>query len=414
MNEKNGKKYVKIGEFVQQLLDYIEIPYFKNNPTYIDWWRKYYEHTKDQNILLLLFNLRISTCYHWIYIEFSKIFLEMKRPDIAFFILKIALETDVYDQKVLKEALLTIPKFQPTCSDKEIYKIFKKQKIKCMGRVFNIKENKIVSIEDNKYKKENNDTVITCEDKENNSEINKENVNCNKIKDENERVNENEGVNKIFKVEEMDKIENAINEKQSNNNNLEGKKANIKFFSLEAGEYLVLDRISLFIKSAISQGSFECMNLAENDETVVESFCVAECAFDKINNLDFEYFFEYENKNYVIFKYSCLCKLSEVMNQNNFSQQLYKYYYLEKILRYVKTFPNATLHDFYVDSDFNVNMMNFTFSQKNSLLEQIQSYYSEINFKSSVNEIYKSIKLFEDTENYQNEIYEHKKQLLEE
>ena len=72
------------------------------------------------------------------------------------------------------------------------------------------------------------------------------------------------------------------------------------------------------------------------------------------------------------------------MNQNNFSQQLYKYYYLEKILRYVKTFPNATLHDFYVDSDFNVNCCDSAhYKDTNNNIESCCNEFSNVEDTSS-------------------------------
>ena len=46
--------------YEQQLLQYIDIPYFRNNPTYIERWRKYYDKYKDPQILLLMHHKQIQ------------------------------------------------------------------------------------------------------------------------------------------------------------------------------------------------------------------------------------------------------------------------------------------------------------------------------------------------------------------
>lgn len=139
------------------LLQYIETPYFRNNPTYIEWWRIYYQKYKDPQILLLMYHKQISTYYHWLHIELSEHFLRKKKPQIAHFILAEALKNNVYDPVKINEAMERIPSFEKKYTRGDMASILNWKNINALGRIWN------VSKEESFYQKEQYDGIISFE-----------------------------------------------------------------------------------------------------------------------------------------------------------------------------------------------------------------------------------------------------------
>lgn len=121
----------------KQLLEYIDIPYFQNNPSYIEKWRNYYQKNPDMHILLLMYHKKISTLYHWIYIEFSKHFVKMGKYEIAHYILSEAIHNKVYQKERLQEALASIPDFQKQYLKGDLACILNQKNIKALGKIWN-------------------------------------------------------------------------------------------------------------------------------------------------------------------------------------------------------------------------------------------------------------------------------------
>lgn len=121
----------------ERLLYYIDIPYFRNNPTYIESWRRYYEHRRDPQILLLMYYKEISTHYHWIYIELAKHFVRLNKVEIAHFILSEALQNKVYDQKRLADTISRLPPFERKYSKGDMACVLNQRNIRAIGKVWN-------------------------------------------------------------------------------------------------------------------------------------------------------------------------------------------------------------------------------------------------------------------------------------
>lgn len=121
----------------EKLLSCIDIPYFRNNPAYIDLWRSYYSQFRDPQILFLMYYKQISIYFHWIHIELSQYFLRKKQPQIAHFILEEALRNKVYDQERIKEALSQIPRFERKYNRGDMLSVLNIKNIKCLGRIWN-------------------------------------------------------------------------------------------------------------------------------------------------------------------------------------------------------------------------------------------------------------------------------------
>lgn len=128
----------------ETLLKYIDIPYFRNNPAYIDRWREYYQRYKDPQILLLMYHKQIGTYFHWIYLELSEHFLRVQQPEIAHFILSEALRIKVYDGTRIKNALAQIPKFDRKYSKGDLLALLNQRNITALGRVWNSFEEEFV------------------------------------------------------------------------------------------------------------------------------------------------------------------------------------------------------------------------------------------------------------------------------
>ncbi|KAI5170005.1 hypothetical protein PAEPH01_1166 [Pancytospora epiphaga] len=123
--------------YENQLLTYIDVPYFRNNPSYIELWRRYYNSNPNPHILLLMYHKSISTFYHWIYIELAEHFLRIKEPELAHFILCEALRNGVYNPTCLEKALSRIPIFKKKYTRGDMLCILDQKNILALGTVWN-------------------------------------------------------------------------------------------------------------------------------------------------------------------------------------------------------------------------------------------------------------------------------------
>lgn len=126
------------------LLQYIDIPYFRNNPAYIDKWRSHYQKSRDPQILLLMYHKQISTYFHWIYLELSAHFLRIQQPEISHFVLSEALRARVYDGAKIRKALAELPKFERKHNRGDLLALLNQRNIKALGRVWNNFEEEFV------------------------------------------------------------------------------------------------------------------------------------------------------------------------------------------------------------------------------------------------------------------------------
>ena len=121
----------------EKLLSCIDIPYFRNNPAYIDLWRSYYKEFKDPQILFLMYFKQISLHFHWIHLELSEYFLKKEIVQISHFILEEAIHNKVYDSERIKEALSRIPSFDKKYTKGDMLAVLNMKNIKCLGNVWN-------------------------------------------------------------------------------------------------------------------------------------------------------------------------------------------------------------------------------------------------------------------------------------
>lgn len=127
----------------EQLLKYIDIPYFRNNPSYIKLWRSYYEQTKRIEVLLLMYHKQISTYYHWIYVELSKHFIRVGKPELAHYVLTEALRNNVYDSKCVEEALGRVPPFERRYTRGDMACVLNQKNLRVLGTIWNSYEEEL-------------------------------------------------------------------------------------------------------------------------------------------------------------------------------------------------------------------------------------------------------------------------------
>jgi len=122
---------------IDALLEKIDIPFFRNNPEYLDQWAAYFKKSEDPRILLLMYYKEIGTFYHWLYVEFSRHFVKIRKAEIAHFILTEAISNGVYDRNVLQAELDGLPAFKKVYKRADLACILKQNNIKALGRVWN-------------------------------------------------------------------------------------------------------------------------------------------------------------------------------------------------------------------------------------------------------------------------------------
>lgn len=127
----------KLSDEEELLLFYIDIPYFKNNPSYIERWRRYYIKNRDHQILFLMYYKQISIYFHWIYIELSRHFMKSEKYEIAYFILNEALRLNVYNKDRILEEINKIPEFTKKYTKGDLMSILNQRNIKAIGKTWN-------------------------------------------------------------------------------------------------------------------------------------------------------------------------------------------------------------------------------------------------------------------------------------
>ncbi|ADM11309.1 uncharacterized protein Eint_040180 [Encephalitozoon intestinalis ATCC 50506] len=119
------------------LLSHIDIPYFRNNPSYISLWQRYYYKTKEPGVLFLMKYKKVSQYYHWIYVELSRLFMKNGHYGISRAILDMGIACNAYDKKVLKDEIEKIPLSTTVFSDHETSALINPKGFVALGKVWN-------------------------------------------------------------------------------------------------------------------------------------------------------------------------------------------------------------------------------------------------------------------------------------
>ncbi|CAD25211.1 hypothetical protein [Encephalitozoon cuniculi GB-M1] len=119
------------------LLRYIDIPYFRNNPSYISLWQRYYYKTKDPGVLFLMRHKKISRYYHWIYVEFSRFFMKSGHCGMSKAALGMGMACGAYDRKILEDELKGILSSAVPCTEHEANALMNPKGFVALGRVWN-------------------------------------------------------------------------------------------------------------------------------------------------------------------------------------------------------------------------------------------------------------------------------------
>ncbi|AFN82789.1 hypothetical protein EROM_040200 [Encephalitozoon romaleae SJ-2008] len=124
-------------ELENALLNYIDIPYFRNNPSYISLWQRYYYKTNDPSVLFLMKYKKISQYYHWIYVELSRFFMRNGRYGVCKAVLNVGIACNAYEREVLEDELQRIPMVTNPSPEHEINTLLNPKGFTALGKVWN-------------------------------------------------------------------------------------------------------------------------------------------------------------------------------------------------------------------------------------------------------------------------------------
>ena len=366
------KKMISVEKFIAQLIEYMDIPYFKNNPEYIEMWRTYYDRYKSINVLLLMYNAEISTYYHWIYIELSRKFVELNETKFARCLLEHALKRDVYDRKVIVDELRLMTKEKTEdqkipfeTKEMELLRYLKRDVIRTMGRIFNLKEKSIIKMSQREE----------IENKENEKET------------------------KIKKPRHF--VETSY------------KHCISAEFAVEGA--LKFEEFNLIVNEVIENGIMKCIKISEGETATnvyVEREFITETRNITFKNILFR--FTWDDLVYVVLEDDNLCEFISVINVDTFKESLYKFYYIEQILKYIKELHSNGLYltnlaDFYVDNNFKLQLRSFKCLSCNKVkYHELFKRFFDISLEgieTKLNDIFKE-------ESFIAELKQHKKDLL--
>lgn len=386
---------LSLDAFELELIKYMDIPYFKNNPSNIERWRTYYEKTNDPNVLLLLINTDISCNYHWIYIQLSKVFIEMGKREYATKILNHALQTDVYNRE---EILKYIGKHNLEIYKKsgaDLLRDFRRSVIKCMGRIFYLEEKRI----------ERNPNVIRKTNMINNTS---ENVNNKMEKLRNEQEPKE---NEIKITKELERVKFTLSECLSFSDE-----------SLEFSDY------KLIISKEISPTTFSSTKISTDDEpTTIRVSKIGDGISQNIQISIIENrgksplwknilnMFTWENSGYISLIYNPLCDFKSIYSSVDFKERPYKIFYLIQVLEYIRILEGNSLYITSLDSF----VVNDRFILELSSAECLSISKLDINavildvFGISLPDCPKVIETNSGTEEYLMDLRNHKEQILD-
>ncbi|KAG5859833.1 putative Mad3/BUB1 domain-containing protein [Encephalitozoon hellem] len=124
-------------ELESTLLGHIDIPYFRNNPSYISLWQKYYYKNNNPHVLFLMKYKKISQYYHWIYVELSRFFMRNNHYGACKAILNMGIACNAYDRRVLEDELRKIPTSANLFSENEVNALLNPKGFTVLGKVWN-------------------------------------------------------------------------------------------------------------------------------------------------------------------------------------------------------------------------------------------------------------------------------------
>ncbi len=363
-NTINSKQISK-KEYEKYLLDHIDIPYFKNNPGYLEKWRSYYKSTKDPNVLSLMFFKKIGTLHHWIYVEFAEIFLKSNHPELANFIITLALDHRVYDKKVLDDQLKKIPSFKSQYSDQELYALINRKNIKCMGMVWNAEEDNSSSVYNTSSTYPSSTTI---NDKD------------------------------LVSIEHTKSVIEI------------GDKIKIGSFYFEVTEI----QNQKYFSNRISEGN-------ENQQ-----FCIQKIPLPQMTIftavMPCSAFLKFNESLFSIHRVESKIFLTEIFTNLDFKSSEYKFFYLQKILLFTikcikENFVFLDINGFYINEEFELrNEMEFLENATETNILKIKSelskFYEETDFSFGINEIYKMTTLRTEGKEFETSLAEHKKTLI--
>lgn len=124
-------------ELESALLNFIDILYFRNNPSYISLWQKYYYKTNDPGVLFLMKYKKISQYYHWIYVELSRFFMRNDHYGVCKAVLNAGIACNAYERRVLEDELRRIPMATNPSLENEVNALLNPKGFTALGKVWN-------------------------------------------------------------------------------------------------------------------------------------------------------------------------------------------------------------------------------------------------------------------------------------
>lgn len=119
------------------LLRHIDIPYFRNNPSYISLWQRHYYRTGDPAVLFLMRHKKISQYYHWVYVELSRVLMRSNHHGACRAVLRLGMACGAYDRKALEDEAERIPEGTREYSEHEVNVLLNPKGFSALGRTWN-------------------------------------------------------------------------------------------------------------------------------------------------------------------------------------------------------------------------------------------------------------------------------------
>lgn len=395
-------------EYQRMLLPYIDVPYFRNNPAYLSQWRKFYEQTRDPQILLLMNYKQIGTFHHWIYIKLAEHFKLGNKVELAHFILTEALKNRVFDENKLKETLKRLPAFEQRYSRGDMLAVLNQKNIHLFGKVWN-KFNEVLYYEEHLPKEFTNFEMKRIMEMKQNENM--------QIKDEirippGGQKREIEGRDSPF-IEWYVYGENASDKLAVLNGTVEPN-AELHFNGF------------IYLVQEVNEEWFTTIKIAESSEygntLAAKSFC-----FRKINRNsvdlskkvgDFEYCMSGLDV-YVIFEFDKLIMLKDALEM---SVQSVLYFYLRQVLDIILEYERHQISfvelNFFVDSEFNVKPFSFLlapYEGRARTADLISGLFGNLNMEISENfeQMVVECERFLTSQTFKLELLRHKEKVLD-
>ncbi|TBU01405.1 Mad3/BUB1 domain-containing protein [Hamiltosporidium tvaerminnensis] len=437
---------IKDNEIEETLKKNLHIEFYKNNPSYIKLWQRYYEIKKDPKILFFMMHFGISKDYHWIYIELANHFKKLKYFELSYYVLSEAKRKNVFDAFEIEKEINNYSFDTKRFSDTEMKRILYPKRIYFWDTEWSINEILYCNLDNCFYKKNGEISFVSFEEnrylngwwQKSENDLNFLEIKKFESEIENSYKYEDKDVKNFNKLriettdfentkEELILQSKAVeNQSNKNNSGVEQLNDSGKINKFLSEDEININNLIFQIKKRINNQKFIIFCLTETNNleqsTEIKNYILEEIDEKYLKNI-----FKFTNnifptdlqsiviaeKYFIKYTFSYETSVSEILNcyqeKKNVNEYIIGFYWVQilKLLIELKeqnlAIKELSLSDIMIENDlFSFKICNF--KVENTCFENKNDFYENYKFFEDLNS-FGDLKIFQFLNEYKNYDY---------